>query len=128
MELSILQWGRDQVIAESRRQRYGHQPHSHLQWGRDQVIAERAASLSYSVFKDLRNSTRAVRAFHSRQLGERTHEIANVLQLNGIEPCERRPAFWRHSTARVALPGDKDGVFTDLSLYDPGQQPHLNLQ
>ncbi len=39
-----LQWGRDQLIAETYVDRYGGLENLKLQWGRDQLIAETAAS------------------------------------------------------------------------------------
>src|ERR1035438_1430987 len=52
-EQTALQWGRDQLIAEFLRCTYCPRMFLWLQWGRDQLIAELAAPLSYSVFKGL---------------------------------------------------------------------------
>src|SRR5437667_215864 len=78
-----LRWGRDRSIAEMSADLVTAISVSKLRWGRDRSIAEIAPILTYSDFKDLRASLRAVllqtslqKISGARQITQPTHSLA----------------------------------------------------
>src|SRR5436853_325787 len=74
-----LQWGRDHVIAEMFSTTMVVLTLRMLQWGRDHVIAEIASLLSYSIFKDLWQVTRAASRFPFSMAGPHSLFIPQLL-------------------------------------------------
>ena len=82
----------------------------------------------YSIFKDLRASSRA--PLHLKPISNSSTilRVANPRPLVTLSARERPPLHRPRPAARARLPRRKHRVFRNLPLQYPRQQPRLNLQ
>src|SRR5437868_4321081 len=125
---ALLQWGRDQLIAEIAPWRKSQKAVRSLQWGRDQLIAEIATILTYSDFKDLRPCLRV-----AADLVGFDRVLQCIRSLNCSRSCNKSLASGSRICAATSplaslLTCDKHRIFSNLPVQYACQQPSLNLE